>query len=105
MHACAVEVDFEKQKTAGSRFCNNRCLISWCLVNYGEIEITSVGQKYIFGGLSMGKMYAAQGCVLRTSIVLGLVAAVVTIIYFTPLPGKLKQLSFCAISNFGLCCF
>lgn len=33
------------------------------------------------------KMYAAESFVLRASIVLGLVAAVMTILYFTPYPG------------------
>lgn len=33
-------------------------------------------------------MYAAQGFLLRTAIVLGMVAAVVTILYFTPMPGN-----------------
>lgn len=35
-------------------------------------------------------MYGLQDVLLRTSIVLGMVAAVVTILYFTPTPGKEK---------------
>lgn len=34
------------------------------------------------------RMYGLQDVLLRTSIVLGMVAAVVTILYFTPTPGK-----------------
>lgn len=33
-------------------------------------------------------MYAAESFILRASIVLGMVAAVVTILYFTPYPGE-----------------
>lgn len=36
------------------------------------------------------RMYGLQDVLLRTSIVLGMVAAVVTILYFTPTPGKRK---------------
>lgn len=34
------------------------------------------------------KMYAVESVILRISIVLGMVAAVVTVLYFTPMPGK-----------------
>lgn len=37
------------------------------------------------------KMYGVQNVLLRISIVLGMVAAVVTILYFTPVPGELIE--------------
>lgn len=40
------------------------------------------------------KMSGASNLMLRASIVLGMVAAVVTVIYFTPMPGKTKKKSF-----------
>lgn len=34
------------------------------------------------------KMYAVESVIVRISIILGMVAAVVTILYFSPIPGN-----------------
>lgn len=45
------------------------------------------------------KMSGVSSLTLRASIVLGMVAAVVTVIYFTPLPGKRKVFLICITIN------
>lgn len=46
------------------------------------------------------RMYGLQDVLLRTSIVLGMVAAVVTILYFTPTPGKVTLIIICILSRY-----
>lgn len=59
---------------------NERILVVFVAVMVHSCQKLSCAEKMYSSG--------AQGVVLRVSIVLGMVAAVVTILYLTPVPGK-----------------